>query len=199
MSSQINAPAGLNSIAQAAKDNAASGEGLPPVEKWNPPFCGDLDIRIKADGLWHYLKSPIGRPELVRLFSTVLRRDEDDKYYLVTPVEKIGIVVDDAPFLGVDISAEGSGPEQILRVTTNVGDVVSIDKDHPIRFEREDNTDGLKPYIHVRGRLDALLNRAMFYELVKLAQNHDLDGDTWLGVWSGGEFFPMQRADELDL
>lgn len=199
MSSQIQAPAGLGSIAQAAKENAAHGEGLPPVEKWNPPFCGDLDIRISADGLWHYLKSPIGRPELVRLFSTVLRRDADDKYYLVTPVEKIGIIVDDAPFLGVDISGQGQGTDQILRVTTNVEDVVFIDKNHPIRFEREEGTDGLKPYIFVRGRLEALLNRAMFYELVKLAENHEIDGETWLGVWSGGEFFPMQRLNELDI
>ena len=197
MSTHIDAPDGLSSIVKAAQENAARADGLPPVETWNPPFCGDLDMRIGADGLWYYLKTPIGRPELVRLFSTVLRRDEDEKYYLVTPVEKIGITVDDAPFLGVDISADGEGKDQILRLETNVGDVVFIDKDHPIRFEDEEGTKGLKPYVHIRGRLEALVNRAMFYELVKLAVNHDIDGEDWFGVWSAGIFFPMQRASEL--
>ena len=117
-----------------------AGAGLPPVEKWNPPFCGDLDMRIAANGLWYYMGTPIGREALVRLFSTVLRKDEDGKTYLVTPVEKIGITVDDAPFFAVELNAHTEAGEQVLTLRTTVGDVIEVNEDHPLRFEDEDVT-----------------------------------------------------------
>jgi len=188
----------LKGIEQASA--AASGKkGLPPVEMWNPPFCGDLDMRIAADGTWYYMNSPIGRKRLVRLFSTVLRHDEDGKYYLVTPVEKIGISVDDAPFVAVHMDVEGEGTDQTLTFRTSVGDEVTAGPEHPMRFEEEPGTDGLKPYILVRGRLEALVNRAIFYDLVARGTLSDHNGEDWFGVWSGGRFYPMAPAGALDL
>jgi len=184
---------GLAQVDAAAKKS----KGLPPVHLWNPPFCGDLDMRIAGDGTWFYLNSPIGRKPLVRLFSTVLRLDEDGKYYLVTPVEKIGITVDDAPFLAVQMSVEGFGAEQIIRFTTNVGDEFPVDKDHPLRFETEEVNHGLKPYALVRGRLEALINRAVLYDLVALGGEHKVGGELHFGVWSSGLFYPMAKAGEL--
>ncbi|MGQ3029134.1 MAG: DUF1285 domain-containing protein, partial [Ferrovibrionaceae bacterium] len=139
---------------------------LPPVEKWEPPFCGDIDMRIARDGSWFYLGTPIGRREMVRLFSTVLRRDADGRYYLVTPVEKCGITVDDAPFVAVELLVEGQGPEQRLSFRTNVDDVVSAGPDHPLRVEVDPVTGAPAPYVHLRGRLEARVNRPVFYELV---------------------------------
>ena len=136
---------------------------LPPVEKWNPPFCGELDMRIAADGTWFYLKTPVGRPALVRLFASVLKR-EGDKYFLVTPVEKCGIVVDDAPFLAVELRAEQSVHGRVLNFRTNVDDWVPCGPDHPLRFEPEPGTGGLKPYLHVRRGLWAKVTRALFFE-----------------------------------
>ncbi len=176
---------------------AKNTKGLPPVHLWNPPFCGDLDMRIAGDGTWYYMKSPIGRKRLVRLFSTVLRYDEDGKYYLVTPVEKVGITVDDAPFLAVQMSVEGQGEQQILHFTTNVGDEVCVDNKHQLRFETENDTGGLKPYVLVRGRLEALINRAVFYDLVELGCEHMVDGEQRFGVWSSGEFYEMAKARDL--
>ncbi|MEQ9143622.1 MAG: DUF1285 domain-containing protein [Parvibaculaceae bacterium] len=180
--------------AQSAGEKA---KGLPPVHLWNPPYCGELDIRIKRDGSWHYLGSPIGRQRLVRLFSTVLRRDDDDRYYLVTPVEKIGITVDDAPFLAVAMQATGEGKEQVLSFETNVGDSVTVDDDHPMRFEIDAETGEPAPYVLVRARLEALINRAVFYDLVELGVEEEVDGETWFGVWSSGTFYPFMRAGEL--
>lgn len=177
----------------------AAGEkarGLPPVHLWNPPFCGDLDMRIKRDGTWHYLASPIGRERLVRLFSTVLRRDGDD-YFLVTPVEKIGITVDDVPFLAVAMKVEGHGQEQVLSFTTSVGDDVRVDKEHPLRFVVDGKTGEPAPYVLMRGRLEALINRAVFYDLVELGVEEKVDGDMWFGVWSSGAFYPFMPAGEL--
>ena len=176
---------------------AKKSKGLPPVHLWNPPFCGDLDMRIAADGTWYYMKSPIGRKPLVRLFSTVLRHDEDGKYYLVTPVEKVGITVDDAPFLGVLMRVEGHGETQVLHFTTNVGDEVTVDEKHPLRFETEKETQGLKPYVVVRARLDALIGRAVLYDLVELGTEHEVDGRVLYGVWSSGQFYPMANAADL--
>jgi len=157
-------PKALESLA------AALGKGKsPPVEKWNPPFCGDLDMRIAADGTWFYLGTPIGRPALVRLFASVLKR-EDGRYFLVTPVEKVGIRVDDAPFLAVEMEIENRGPQQSLLFRSNVDDVVRCDADHRLRFEPEAGTGGLRPYLHVRRGLEALISRPVFYELVEMAE-----------------------------
>ena len=155
-----------------------------PVERWNPADCGDIDMRIAADGTWFYAGTPIGRDSLVRLFASVLRREADGRYVLVTPVEKLGIVVEDAPFLAVDLAAEGDGREQLLTFRTNVGDLVAAGPDHPLRFETEARTGGLKPYVHIRGKLEALATRALVHELVALAAEHD----GRLGLWSGGAF-----------
>lgn len=176
---------------------AKRSKGVAPVHLWNPPFCGDLDMRIAADGTWYYMKSPIGRKPMVRLFSSVLRYDEDGKYYLVTPVEKVGITVDDAPFLAVLMAVEGSGEQQVIRFTTNVDDEFCVDEDHPLRFETEKETDGLKPYALVRGRLEALISRAVLYDLVALGCEHEVEGKTQFGVWSSGRFYPMANADDL--
>ena len=183
---------------EALIGRAGTGGGAAPVERWDPPHCGKLDIRIGRDGLWYYLGTPIGREPLVRLFASVLRRDADGVTYLVTPVEKIEITVDDAPFLGVEMNATGTGGEQVLTVRTNVGDVVTVDGDHPMRFEPEADTGGLKPYVLVRGRLDARLARPLLYELVDYGTTEERDGTAWFGVWSSGLFFPMMRQAELE-
>ncbi|MEW5420617.1 DUF1285 domain-containing protein [Amorphus sp. 3PC139-8] len=177
---------------------AGESSGPPPVERWNPPHCGKLDIRIDRNGLWHYLGSPIGREPLVRLFASVLRRDDDGITYLVTPVEKIEITVEDVPFIGVEMHASGAGHDQVLTVRTNVGDVVTIDAEHPLRFQPEEGTDGLQPYVLVRGRLEARLARPLLYELVEVGTVETRDGTDWFGVWSNGLFFPMMRQAELE-
>jgi hypothetical protein len=174
------------------------GRGLPPVERWNPPFCGDIDMEIRADGTWFYLGTPIGRAPLVRLFSTVLCKDEDGKVYLVTPVEKVGIRVVDAPFLAVEMNASGEGEGQKLTFRTNVGDVVEAGREHPLRFVIEGENSELKPYLLVRGRLEALVSRAMMYELVGLGETIEIDGVKMFAVRSGGKVFPVMPAAELD-
>lgn len=181
---------------EAMVARAAEG-GLPPVDEWDPPYCGDLDIRIARDGLWHYLGTPIGRERLVRLFSTVLRREADGRYYLVTPVEKIGILVEDVPFIAVELHAEGSGQAQKLTLRTNVGDLVEVGPDHPLRFAPEPATDGVQPYVRVRGGLEARIARPLLYELVDAGSEREIDGEAWFGVWGGGVFFPMMRSAEL--
>ena len=186
-------PAGLQALISRAD---ASGKSLPPVERWNPPFCGDLDIRIARDGTWFYLGSPIGRQPLVKLFASVLRKDEDGKHYLVTPVEKIGITVDDAPLLAVEMAVDGEAAGQQLTVRTNLGDLVDIGPDHPIRFEKEPDSSGLKPYVHVRGRLEALFTRALMYELADLMEERETEDGVEMGLWSGGRFFAV-AADLL--
>ena len=177
----------------AASARAASKRGLPPVHLWNPPDCGDLDMRIARDGTWFYLGTPIGRKELVRLFSTILRKD-GDRYVLVTPVEKVGITVDDAPFVAVDFDARGAGEDQTLTFETNVGDTTVAGPDHPIRVERDPDTGEPSPYVHVRADLEALIDRKSFYRLVDIGSHKD----GWFGVWSGGEFFPVIPSNELE-
>jgi hypothetical protein len=185
---------GLDELAGTAR---AAGRGGPaPVHLWDPPFCGDLDMRIAVDGTWHYLGTPIGRPALVRLFASVLKR-EGDRYFLVTPVEKCGIVVDDVPFLAVQLEVE-AGPPRLLRFHTNVGDLVDCGAGHPLRFEPEPGTGGLKPYLHVRDGLWARVSRPVFYELVELGERREVHGETMLGVASAGEFFPMAAAAGLE-
>ena len=172
---------------------AQAGDRLPPVDNWNPPYCGDIGMRIRGDGVWLYQGSPIGRKPLVRLFSRVLRRDADGRHYLVTPVEKVDVQVDDAPFLAVEMDVQGSGPEQALTFRTNVDDVVRCGPENPLRFAVEAASEGLKPYLLVRGRLEALVTRAVYYDLVELAA---VEGEHF-GVWSGGRFFPMERAERV--
>ncbi len=186
---------GLAGLEKLARE--AGGRGTPPVDKWNPAFCGDLDIRIAQDGTWSYLGSPIGRKPLVKLFASVLRKDEDGKTYLVTPVEKIGITVDDAPFLAVEMAVDGTGHDQVISFRTNVDDVVTVDADHPFRFEEEAGTEGLKPYVRVRGRLDALVVRAVFHDLVALGVDEARAEGRQFGVWSSGLFFPMALSTEI--
>jgi hypothetical protein len=185
---------GLDAIAGAAR--AAGETGLPPVHLWNPPFCGDLDLRIASDGTWFYLKTPIGRPALVKLFASVLKR-EGDKYFLVTPVEKCGIVVDDAPFLAVECKVEDGARGRTLHFRTNVDDWVACGPGHALRFEPEPDTGGLKPYLHVRRDLWAKVTRALFYDLVELGEERAIDGVAMFGVASAGEFFPMAPAESL--
>ncbi|MBY6046113.1 DUF1285 domain-containing protein [Vannielia litorea] len=179
------------SLESAARSAAKKG-GLPPVHLWNPDFCGDLDMRIARDGTWFYLGTPIGRPELVRLFSTILKKEGED-YFLVTPVEKVGITVDDAPFVAVDFTAEGAGEDQLLRFETNVGDVTEAGEENPIRVERDPETGEPSPYVHVRAGLEALIDRKSFYRLVEIGST--VDG--WFGLWSGGQFFRIIPASEL--
>src|SRR5205809_5391350 len=136
---------------QGLKEAQKAAKGLPPVHLWNPPFCGDIDMRIAADGTWFYMNSPIGRKPLMKLFASVLRHDEDGKYYLVTLVEKCGIRVDDAPFVAIRMSVAGKGRDQSITFETNTDDIVTIDAEHPLRVAVEEGTDGLKPYVLVRG------------------------------------------------
>lgn len=186
--------AGLEALISRA---ARAGKGPAPVERWNPEFCGELDMEIKADGTWFYMGTPIGRMPLVQLFSSVLRKDEDGKTYLVTPVEKVEIRVEDAPFVAVEMFASGSGEEQVLTFRTNVGDVVQAGPDHPLRFVDEEDTDGLKPYVHVRGRLEALVARSVMYELVDLGEEIAIDGRDMFAVRSKGAIFPIMTVERL--
>jgi hypothetical protein len=190
MSGQKTVTPSADSIIAAAK--AAKTRGLPPLEKWNPPFCGDLDMQIRRDGTWFYQGTPIGRPELVKLFASILWR-EGDKYYLVTPVEKVGITVEDAPFVAVDFEAEGSGGDQSLHFVTNLGDTASAGPDHPIRVERDPQTGEPAPYVRIRRNLEALIDRKSFYRLVDIGTHHE----GWFGLWSGGQFFGVIPSDEL--
>ncbi|MBE1295718.1 DUF1285 domain-containing protein [Phycobacter azelaicus] len=180
---------GLAASAQAAR----KGGGLPPIHLWNPPFCGDLDMRIARDGTWFYLGTPIGRFELVRLFSSILKR-EGDKYFLVTPVEKVGITVDDAPFVAVDFEAAGAGTDQILTFSTHVGDTAVAGSDHPIRVVRDPETGEPSPYVMIRDGLEALIDRKSFYRLVELGAHHE----GWFGVWSSGQFFAIILSADLE-
>ncbi len=181
-------------LMKAAQDAQKTGK-LPPVHLWNPPFCGDLDMEIKRDGTWFYEGTPIGRAPLVRLFSTILKL-EDGKYFLVTPVEKVGIRVEDAPFVAQDFEAQGQGPAQTVTFTTNVGDSVTASAEHPIRVVR-DKTGEPSPYVMVRAGLEALIDRKSFYRLVDLGEAHKVDGTDWFGVWSGGSFFKIIPVAEL--
>ncbi len=186
--------AGLSALVSRA---ARAGKGPPPVDRWNPPFCGDLDMEIRADGTWFYLGTPIGRMPLVQLFSSVLRKDADGRTYLVTPVEKVGIRVADAPFLAVEMNLSGRGDDQVITFRTNVGDVVEAGPDHPLRFVDEPETGGLKPYLLVRGRLEALVARPVMYELVGHGEEIEVEGVTTFAVRSKGAVFPVMPAAEL--
>jgi hypothetical protein len=165
------------------------------VHLWNPPFCGDLDMRIAGDGTWYYMGTPIGRPALVRLFSTILKR-ENGKHFLVTPVEKVGIRVDDAPFMAVEMSRQHDEDGQRLRFRTNVDDWVDCDQAHRLRFEAAADG-GLTPYLHVRADLWAKVTRALYYDLVDMGEERTVDGRRMFGVVSAGEFFAMADAEQV--
>ena len=191
---------GQNIVTPSAENIAASvsaatrGKGLPPVHLWNPPFCGDLDIRIARDGTWFYLGTPIGRPALVKLFSSILKK-EAGKYYLVTPVEKVGIQVDDAPFVAVDVDHRNGD----LHFTTQVGDTMIAGPDHPIRVERDPKTGEPSPYVLVRSNLEALIDRKSFYRLVDLGLHEIWKGESWFGLRSQSTFFPVIPSKELTI
>ena len=186
---------GLTTAAREATNATPAGRGLPPVHLWNPPFCGDLDMRIAGDGTWFYMGTPIGRPALVRLFSTILKR-ENGKHFLVTPVEKVGIRVDDAPFMAVEMRVENDPRGRLLRFRTNVDDWVACEPGHGLRFERAADG-GLTPYLHVRADLWAKVTRALYYDLVDMGEERMIDGEEMFGDESGGEFFAMADAEQV--
>lgn len=184
-----------DSILRAA--NVATKKGAPPVEQWDPPFCGDLDMRIAWDGTWFYLGTPIGRPALVNLFASVLWREADGAYVLVTPVEKVGISVEDVPFIGVTLDHIDHEGQSALVLRTNVGDAVVISADNPLRFVVDAENDGLTPYVLVRGQLEARLARPLLYQLADLGEEREHQGARWFGVTSCGRFFPMMQSEDL--
>ena len=188
-------PPSAENLVAAARSTARKGP--PPVHLWNPPFCGDLDMRIARDGTWFYLGTPIGRMPLVKLFSSVLKR-EGDRFYLVTPVEKVGITVDDAPFVAVDFTAAGEGRDRTLTFLTHVDDAVTAGPDHPIRVVRDPETGEPAPYVMVRRGLEALIDRKSFYRLVDLCEPETVGGVVQFGLWSGGAFFAVIPAEELE-
>lgn len=189
----VTSPSADAVLASATK---AAKKGPPPVHLWNPPFCGDLDMRIARDGTWFYEGTPIGRPAMVRLFASILRRDGED-YFLVTPVEKVGLQVEDVPFIAIDFEVAGSGAEQAITFTTNVGDRVIAGPDAPIRVERDPETGEPSPYVRVRAALDARIDRKSFYRLVDLGETGRHGGQAWFGLRSSGCFFPIVPQAEL--
>lgn len=186
----------VKGLAEASSKAVKGSRGLPPVHLWNPPFSGDIDMRIAADGTWFYLGTPITRPRMVKLFASVLRRDQDD-FFLVTPVEKVGITVDDAPFLAVEMTVSGSGESQILKFRTNVDDHVIADHDNAISATIAEDSNEPRPYVHIRRNLLALINRPVFYQLVDLGVEESVGGTPYFGVWSAHEFFPISPAAAL--
>ena len=183
----------LASLSLAEVARLVAERKLPPVERWNPTHCGNSDMRIARDGTWFHQGSPIGRIEMVRLFATILRREADGGYVLVTPVEKLDIAVEDAPFIAVEMKAEREGHEAKLAFRLNTGDLVTAGADHPLRFEQTDH--GPRPYLHVRGPigagLEALVARPVYYELAQIALAGD---DSPAGVWSNDSFFALEQA-----
>ena len=182
-----------NVIAQAQKADGGS-DGLPPVHLWEPDYCGDIGLHIARDGQWYYAGSPIGRKRLVRLFSTILRHDDDGEHYLVTPVEKIRVGVEDAPFVATLMQVTGSGRDQALRFETNVHDFATAGAEHALRIELDPKNKTPSPYIHIRARLEALISRAVFYDLVALGEMVD----DQFGVWSENVFFPIAPAADVE-
>lgn len=188
---------GLSGLEALISRAGKKEKGLPPVDKWHPEFCGDIPMEIKADGTWFYMGTPIGRKALVQLFSTVLRKDEDGKTYLVTPVELVGITVEDAHFIGVEMNAHEKDGEQVITLRTNMDDVVEVGPENPMRFVIVPENDGVKPYVLVRGRLEAVLARPVMYELIAHGEEIEVDGRLMFAVRSKGEVFPIMPADEL--
>lgn len=181
--------------ALAASLSALPTKGLPPVHLWNPPYCGEMDMRIARDGTWYHDGTPIGRPALVALFEGILKR-EGDRYFLVTPVEKLGIRVDDAPMLAVDFDVTGSGADQVLTFRTKTGVTAVAGADHPLRVEHDD-IGAPAPYVRVRDDLWALIDRKSFYRMIDLGTQAKVDGQMWFGIWSSAAFFPMIPVADL--
>lgn len=174
-----------------------SGRSVEKVDHETGRFlCGDLDIRIDRDGTWFYHGSPIGRKELVRLFSTVLQRDDGGRYWLITPIEQGEIVVEDVPFQAVEMDVTGDGRDQVLEFRTNVDEIVKADAAHPLRISYNEETGEPSPYVLVRDNLEARLTRSVYYQLVELGEERELDGETVYGVWSAGEFYKIGRLTE---
>ena len=188
--SETTAAPSAESLASAA--SRAGARGPAPVHLWDPPFCGDLDMRIARDGTWFHEGTPIGRERMVKLFASILKR-EGDRHYLVTPVEKVGITVDDAPFVAVDVARDDEG----LRFTTNLGELAVAGPEHPIRVVRDPETGEPSPYIEIRSGLEALIDRKSFYRLVELGETAPHENEDWFGVRSNGVFFPIIPAAEL--
>lgn len=182
---------------QALIARAGTSQSAPPIHLWNPEFCGDLDMQIKRDGSWFYMGTPIQRDALVKLFASVLRREDDDKYYLVTPVEKIGLQVEDAPFTAVELDIHQGDKGQVLTVRTNCGDVVEAGLENPMRFAQDEANGGLKPYIVVRGRLEALFTRALVHELSEYLVEKDTPQGPMVGLESNGVFFTVDTSENL--
>jgi uncharacterized protein len=182
-------PPDLASLSLADIARLADEKRLPPVDQWNPTHCGDSEMRIARDGTWFHQDAPIARAEMVRLFSTILRREQDGSFVLVTPVEKLDIAVEDAPFLAVEIKVEGEGEGARIAFRLNTGEIVVAGRAHPLRFEPRE--DGPRPYVHVRAGLEALVARTVYYELAELAL---ANGSQPPGVWSDGAFFPLEAG-----
>tara|TARA_B100000902_G_C27272459_1_gene897042 strand:+ start:1182 stop:1763 length:582 start_codon:yes stop_codon:yes gene_type:complete len=184
---------GIETIYSFSKSNKKS---LPPIEKWNPPFCGDIDMTISKSGKWYYMGSEIKRPAMVKLFSGILRLESDNSYYLVTPVEKVRIQVEDAPFVAVAITKEQSEGMNTVTFRTNLNDEIVLSKENPLSIEIKKN-DEPSPYITVRNNLRALISRSVFYELVDLAETMPIDGVPYLAIKSQGEIFKIHKVEDL--
>ena len=184
---------GIETIYSFSKSNKKS---LPPIEKWNPPFCGDIDMTISKSGKWYYMGSEIKRPAMVKLFSGILRLESDNSYYLVTPVEKVRIQVEDAPFVAVAITKEQSAGINTVTFRTNLNDEIVLSKENPLSIEIKKN-DEPSPYITVRNNLRALISRSVFYELVDFAETIPIDGVPYLAIKSQGEIFKIHKVEDL--
>lgn len=194
MSVDSKIPLKLNELVETL--SKAPNSGGAPVHLWDPPFCGDIDLTIKKDGSWTYMGTPITRQKLVKLFASVLKHEDDGKYYLVTPVEKIGITVEDLPFMAISMEVKGEAEEQIISFETNMQNSVIAGKEHDLSFTEEGDTAEIKPSIIIRANLKARLTRSLYYQLTDLAVPHKINDREYLGVWSAGEFFPMAERDE---
>lgn len=171
--------------------SAQTAKGRPPLEKWSPPDRGDIGLEILADGTWLYEGDPITRPGLIKMFASVMDRDAEGRVTLVTPSERVTVTVADVPFLAVEMEVRGEGREQDVLLRTNLDDVVHVQPAHALRFAGDPAREGLKPYVHVRRGLEARLNRSLYYELVARSETAEINDVAWIGVWSGGAFFPM--------
>jgi len=185
----LSLPSGTPSEAPSGLPSEKGPQGIQLTP--NQTVCGDLDMRIDREGVWYHDGTPIGRKELVRLFSTVLKRDEAGEYWLITPAEAGRIEVEDAPFVAVELFCSGSGRNQVLSFRTNVGDNVAAGSDHPIHVEPGPETSGPRPYVVMDGGMEARIARSVYYELVALGREEKTGQEIKFGVWSKGDFFPL--------
>ncbi|HCM99112.1 MAG TPA: DUF1285 domain-containing protein [Rhodobacter sp.] len=186
-----------NVLTLAQKTQKGAHKGPAPVHLWNPPFCGDIDMRIAQDGTWFYQGSPIGRAGMVKLFSSILKR-EDNKFFLVTPVEKVGITVEDAPFIAIDLHVTGACQNQELTFETHVGDRVTASAAHQIRISYDPTTKEPRPYVMVRAGLEARIDRKTYYRMAEKGQIVAHQGQDWFGIWSSGQFFALCLEKEFE-